>query len=110
MARVLTRAGHQIRQAADGVEGVAAFRDQRPALVITDIFMPEKEGIEIIRELRHEAPNQAILAVSGSGERGDFYLHAATVLGADASLAKPFRAAELLTVVSGLLVRTQEHP
>ena len=103
LGRVLTGAGYQVREATNGVDGIAAFRTQRPALVITDIVMPEKEGIEIIREIRQEAPGAAILAISGSDPHGDLYLHAATSLGADAALAKPFRPHELLAVVADLL-------
>ena len=107
VAEVLGRAGHRVHQAADGEAGVAAFRRLRPDLVVTDIVMPEKEGIEVIRELRGEAPHLPILAMSGSCSRGDFYLHAATALGADAALAKPFRPAELVGIVADLLVGTQ---
>jgi DNA-binding response OmpR family regulator len=108
MVTTLSAAGHTIREAPDGAHGMAAFRTHHPDLVITDIVMPEKEGIEVIREVRKEAPDVAILAVSGSAH-GSFYLHAATVLGADASLAKPFRSEEFLRVVSDLLTRSRRH-
>jgi DNA-binding response OmpR family regulator len=100
MARVLQRAGHTVEEAADGRTGLALFREHHPALVITDIIMPETEGIEIIRELRREDPGVPIIAVSGSNP---IYLGFATRLGAAAGLRKPFSVDELLTTVSALL-------
>jgi len=82
--------------------GIKLFREVRPLLVITDIVMPDMEGIELIRTLRQEAPNLLILAISG-GSNLALYLRSATALGATAALAKPFAAGELLTAVSDLL-------
>ena len=101
IARILTDAGHIVHQANDGREGIQLFHQVHPALVITDIFMPEMEGIELIRELHREAPTIPILAISGSSR--EVYLRAATGLGATATLAKPFGADELLSVVESLL-------
>jgi DNA-binding response OmpR family regulator len=99
--RILREAGHTVHEAGDGSEGIAVFHRVRPALVITDIVMPDMEGIEVIRQLRKEAPTVPILAVSGSGQA--VYLGAATGLGATESLAKPFRRDDLLIVVGRLL-------
>jgi DNA-binding response OmpR family regulator len=105
VARALAAAGHHVRQAPDGVDGVRLFLTHRPALVITDIVMPEKEGLEVIRELRRHSTEIPIIAISGIADRAGFYLRAATLFGADATLAKPFRFAQLLHTVDDLLSR-----
>ena len=75
IVRVLNAAGHTVREAADGRVGIELFRDAVPALVITDIVMPDMEGIELIRELRRLEPSVPILAISGGGPA--LYLRAA---------------------------------
>jgi CheY-like chemotaxis protein len=102
MAEALMGAGYQIRQANEGAEGLALCRERLPALVVTDIVMAVKDGIETIRELRHLAPEIPILAVSGT-EHADLYLNAVSLLGADAALTKPFRFDELVQAVADLL-------
>jgi DNA-binding NtrC family response regulator len=104
LTRILQGAGHSIRTAENGRDGIALFRQQHPALVITDILMPDMEGIETIRAMRAESPSMPIIAISGGGVPS--YLRAATMLGATASLAKPFVAAELLSLVAALLEPT----
>jgi CheY-like chemotaxis protein len=103
IANFLTRAGHAVQEAANGSEGIAKFRVRQAALVVTDIFMPQTEGIETIRELRRENPELPIIAVSGDVQGDGFYLKAATSLGATAALAKPFNKADLLTLVDKCL-------
>jgi CheY-like chemotaxis protein len=102
VTRILKGAGHAVHEAKDGQAGIKLFREVRPLLVITDIVMPDMEGIELIRTLRQEAPNLLILAISG-GSNLALYLRSATALGATAALPKPFAADELLTAVSDLL-------
>ena len=102
MAEALAGAGYQIRQANEGAEGLAMCRERLPALVVTDIVMAVKDGIETIRELRHLAPSLPILAVSGT-EHAGLYLNAVSLLGADAALTKPFRFDELVRAVADLL-------
>jgi DNA-binding response OmpR family regulator len=103
LARILTTAGHTVRQARDGREGLIQFRNRRPDLVITDIVMPDQEGIETIIELRRDAPDVPILAISGGG--GGVYLRLAEGVGATEALAKPFSADDLLAAVAMLLGR-----
>jgi DNA-binding response OmpR family regulator len=106
MIRILAGIGHEAVEAKDGREGLTLFRIHRPALVITDIVMPEQEGFQTIRDLRHEAPDVAILAISGGGrEQTPMFLIDAGRVGADATLRRPFRPAELIAVVSKLLSR-----
>lgn len=109
IAQVLTRAGHQVRQAADGAEGLAMCLERTPHLVITDIVMPRMEGIETILQLSRQKPGLAVLAISGA-EPASIYLRAATALGAAASLSKPFTVEQLLTTVDGLLAADRTIP
>jgi CheY-like chemotaxis protein len=101
MTRILKSAGHYVHEATNGATGLKRFREVKPALVVTDIFMPEKEGIETIRLLRQQAPHLPILAISGSGLKD--YLHFAMQLGATAALPKPFSAEQLLQTVAKLV-------
>ncbi len=99
--RILSSARYSVTEAADGRDGLEYLAAERPAVVITDIFMPNMEGLETIREIRRRSPDTKILAISGS----DFspkYLGTAQLFGADAVLRKPFRAAELLETVNRL--------
>ena len=99
---LLERAGHAVVEAEDGVEGMAQFKAQRPDLVLTDIIMPNREGVETIGEMRRQAPELPIIAMSGGGSRGgDLFLTLAERLGA--TLAKPIRQAELLAAVDRCL-------
>jgi CheY-like chemotaxis protein len=101
---VLEYAGYEVHCAADGRQGLAAFRERRPDLVISDIVMPEKEGIETIMELRILSHSCPIIAISGGGRfgRSDF-LTVAKALGANATLSKPFEAEDLLRMVASYL-------
>ena len=100
LQRLLQSAGYDVHAAADGAEGVAAFRQQRPDVVVTDIVMPEQEGIETIMLLRSIAPSCPIIAISGGGRIGSAdFLQMAERLGATAVLAKPFEPGALLSKV-----------
>jgi CheY-like chemotaxis protein len=103
LSHILERAGHAVVEASDGMEGLTAARARRPDLVVTDILMPNKEGIETIRELRREVPKLPILVISGDPGSA-LYLEMAKLLGAHAALTKPFRASDLLKAVEGLLM------
>lgn len=102
--RALEAAGHRIVEAADGKQALHVFRRERPDLVITDIIMPDCDGIETIVVMKDEDPQVKILAVSGGGRahRMDL-LELAPRAGADAVLEKPFRHAQLLECVAPLL-------
>ncbi len=101
---VLERSGYSVKEAADGREGLEQFRSDCPDLVITDILMPNMEGIETIRTLCSEAPDLPIFAVSGGGIGGvSAYLNAAERLGAVQSFTKPFDRAQFLDAVSAAL-------
>jgi len=101
VARILAGENHEVVEAANGKSGMVQFAASRPDVVVTDLLMPEQEGIETIRELRRIAPSVRIVAMSGGGggDNDMMFLGMAKALGADAVLAKPFRADELLRAV-----------
>lgn len=104
---VLKNAGYDVEVAVDGNHGLR-YRDQHPVdVLITDILMPNKEGIETIAEFRKSYPGTKIIAVSGGGRAGNMdFLRMAQLLGADRTLEKPISADDLLNVVSDLVQRT----
>ena len=102
--RVLTEAGYEVAEAEDGDAALAAFRASPPALVITDIVMPGKAGIEVIATMKREHPEVKVLAISGGGRAHVMdFLAIARKVGADAALEKPFRKSDLLARVAELL-------
>ncbi len=104
LASALERQGHTVRQAGDGVAGLKMYRAQPADLVITDIVMPEKEGLDTIRDLRRDFPKARIIAMSGGlAQDAKLYLHMAERFGALAVLAKPFELSELKAVVDRAL-------
>ena len=103
--RMLERERYRVIDAADGDAGIECFAREAPDLVITDIIMPNREGIETIREIRRMRPNARIIAMSGSVGSGSLYLEAAKRLGADEVLVKPFPHTLLTSTVHRLLDR-----
>jgi len=104
---MLERAGYDVLEAADGRIGMKLFRQAPTDLVITDIVMPEMEGLETIMALKRESPPVKIIAISGGArmQPGD-YLIVAKELGAHRTLTKPFRRHALLEAVKELLAPT----
>lgn len=101
---MLENVGYEVRDAADGKAGMSLFREKPADLVITDIIMPEKEGIETILELRRDFPSAKIIAMSGGGRLGpEQYLESAKNLGAQRILTKPFSKENVLEAVRNLL-------
>ena len=94
---------YEVVAAADGNKGLRLYREDPTDLVVTDIIMPEKEGIETIIDLRREFPEVKIIAMSGGGHgKPDSYLHMAKGLGAQRTLTKPFGKKELLEAIGAL--------
>lgn len=90
--------------AHDGQQGLSQFSKLKPDVVVTDIIMPHREGVETIMAMKAQAPEVKILAISGGGRIGSAdLLNLARQLGADGVLPKPFRAAEVLEAARGLL-------
>ena len=101
---ILEREGYRVLEAPDGNEGLKQFTKTPTDLVITDLIMPGKEGIETIRELRRKFPDVKIIAVSGGGRIGpDAYLKMAKGVGALRTLSKPFDKTVLLEVVKEVI-------
>ncbi|MBI1777298.1 MAG: response regulator [Proteobacteria bacterium] len=105
-AQVLSREGHVIRTSADGQLGLEQFKQARPDVVVTDLIMPNREGIETIRAMRAFDPSVPIIAMSGNtGAKLMNFLKLAKVSGATLTLEKPFRPSELVAAVSKVLGR-----
>ena len=104
LRQMLEHAGHEVTEAADGAIGIEIYERDTPDLIITDIIMPEKEGVETIIALRRADPTLPIIAISGGGrlDATDF-LSMAKKLGARQTLTKPFRRDQLLEAVSECL-------
>ena len=99
LVAVLGNAGYQVFQASNGNAAIADMRKQPVALLITDLVMPEREGIETIRQFILEFPHTPIVAISGMRD----YLPVARALGAAAVLEKPIAYADLLQAVRHLI-------
>ena len=101
LSRVLTRSGHQVTTAGNGAVGLRLWREHGADLVLTDIQMPETDGIEVILQLRTYAPHLPVIAMSGGDRSGDLdLLGDARLLGAVALLKKPFSADALTRAIA----------
>lgn len=105
VCRFLTASGYEVSSAPNGVEGLKLFRKEIPDLVVTDLFMPEKDGLETIMELRRTDQKVRILAMSGGSTKMNMIdmLDIAETFGADAIMAKPFQLETFLQKVKELL-------
>lgn len=100
----LARYQHEVMGASDGNDALRRLGQAAVDIVLTDVVMPGKEGIEFILDLRHLVPRPKIIAMSGGGRVGNAsYLSIARSCGADATLAKPFSPEQLIEVVDRLL-------
>ncbi len=100
----LVRKAYSVRSAANGIEGIQLYRAQPADLVITDMVMPEQDGLSTIMELRRISPHVRIIAMSGGLiQTPKLYLQFAEKLGADRVLLKPFRLEDLLSTVAEVL-------
>lgn len=104
ISEIIEKEGHQVIQAADGERASQLFEQHPTDMVITDLLMPNKEGLELIQELRSLRPEVKIIAYSGGGQiEPDNYLDFAKGMGADRVFSKPIPIKELKTAVSELL-------
>lgn len=108
LRQMLERAGYEVIDACNGNEGIRLYRSNPTDLVITDIIMPEKEGIETIIELKQDFPALKVIAISGGSRRlgATNCLSYAAKLGVSRVLAKPFERAALLEAVGDLTGET----
>lgn len=107
LRRTLRRDGYTVLEAAEGGEGLKVVKSHPVDVVLVDLFMPGKEGLETIGELRRSHPGIKIIAMSGGGEKGHIdVLKAANLMGAWRTLAKPFSREDLIEALNDLLART----
>ncbi len=104
LRQMLEREGYEVLEAPNGKVGIDLCRQEPSDLVITDIIMPDKEGIETILDLRRDFPDVRIIAISGGGRiRPENHLHLAAAAGVLRTLAKPFTRQEILQAVAELV-------
>ena len=104
LAELLADEGYDVTKASDGEQAVALLREQPADLLITDIIMPNQEGVETIRIVASDFPEIKIIAISGGGRLGpDSFLPAAEKFGAHRVFAKPFDPDDLLVTVKELV-------
>jgi DNA-binding response OmpR family regulator len=106
IAKSLTHAGHTISQANNGRKGVAVFRSAPTDLVITDLVMPEQEGMETIKILHRDFPSTPIIAMSGGLDGSPLYLELTRRLGAAITLTKPFTLQQLKQAIDEIFSRS----
>jgi len=110
IAKSLSHAGHETSQANNGRKGVALFRSAPTDLVITDLVMPEQEGMETIKILHRDFPSTPIIAMSGGLDGSPLYLDLTRRLGARVTLTKPFTLQQLKQVIDGILAQPPATP
>lgn len=96
--------GHTVVEAADGGEGMRLFKENKPDLIVTDVMMPGRSGIEVLEKLRQDFPGVKIIVISG-GSKGDMsdMLRMASILGAARVFRKPINQQEMLEAVAEVL-------
>ena len=105
LRKILEKEGYDVIEAPNGEVGTRLYRQHLPDLIITDLIMPEKEGIETIRELRLDYPDAKIIAMSGGGNLDpEQYLQIAEGLGVLKTFSKPFMREEIIEAVNELIV------
>ena len=104
LRQTLELKGYEVVDATNGKEGIRLYRENPADLIITDIIMPEKEGIETIIELKRDFPDVQIIAISGGGRISpEGYLNIARKLGARYTFSKPVEQEKLLSAVRELI-------
>lgn len=103
-AELLKRENFEVIETNDGRNALILYETHKPDLVITDIIMPDKEGIETILDLKRNHPNAKIIAISGGGRTNAMdNLRSARLLGADQTFEKPFDNKEILKSITELI-------
>lgn len=104
----LLRSGFTVLEAGNGKEAIAHFKPSLTDLVVTDLIMPEEDGLKVVIKLRELKPSIKIIAISGGGKVGPgSYLNLAKALGADAIYSKPFSINDLTAKIVQLLDNEQ---
>lgn len=111
LRRILEMKGYEVLSAVDGEEGIALFRYQPCDLVVTDMVMPVKGGLQTILDLRKQAPDLPAIAISGGGTIAkERYLTVAGYLDNVITIAKPFTVEALAEAVEQLLGKQEPDP
>ncbi|MBP8116218.1 MAG: response regulator [Nitrospira sp.] len=100
---VLEAEGYRVIEAADGRQALVTIQRESPDLVILDVYLPLRDGLEIILQLHQQQPSVKVFAISGQPVQGYDILRIATIFGAQATLAKPFSIERLLLGVRELV-------
>jgi DNA-binding response OmpR family regulator len=104
----LIRRRFTVIEAANGKDAITHFNPSVTDLVVTDLIMPEEDGLKVIMKLREIKPSIKIIAISGGGKAGPgSYLNLAKALGADSIYSKPFSVTDMITRIEELLVSEQ---
>jgi YesN/AraC family two-component response regulator len=104
LKKMLERAGYEVDLASNGREAMEIFERNSADLVITDIIMPDKEGLELILEMKKQTPDLKIIAMSGGGRISpESYLECAMHFGAEKVFQKPFKQKDLVRAVKQLM-------
>lgn len=108
LGKLLRKAGHEVVEANDGKQALAIMQANRPNLLITDVIMPEQDGLGILREVRGFKGDMPVIVMSGGGRLvGTDFLALAKSMGASGILAKPFEDEALLALVEKLIPPTK---
>jgi two-component system, cell cycle response regulator CpdR len=106
----LLRSGFTVMEAENGKDAIAHFKPLVTDLVVTDLIMPEEDGLKVVIKLRELKPSIRIIAISGGGKVGPgSYLNLAKALGADAIYSKPFSIKDLISKIENLLDSEQHN-
>ncbi|MBF0621212.1 MAG: response regulator [Magnetococcales bacterium] len=105
ISRILTDHGYEVQTANDGDKGLQVYRNHPADVILTDMIMPEMDGVALIRALKHDDPKPRIIAMSGGGRHlhARFNLEIAETLGVHACLTKPFSKDELLFTLQDII-------
>jgi CheY-like chemotaxis protein len=106
---VLEGAGYAVSEASDGAAGLALFQAARPDLVLCDVYMPGRDGLATVPELKKLGPDVPVIVMSGGSLTFGDYLKVARQLGASDALDKPFRQDQLLQAIARLLPSREEQ-
>lgn len=104
LRKLLEFEGYEVTEASDGNEAIQCYNEKQPDLIITDLIMPEKEGLETMAELFKKNPELKVIAMSGGGRsKPGGYLHTAKLLGAIETFEKPIRKNDLLDAIKRMI-------
>ena len=104
LRKVLVQAEYRVTVASDGLIALRLMENESFDLVMTDILMPNHDGVELVKHIKKNTPDMKIIAMSGGGSLGsETYLTTVKLLGADATLTKPFEMRELFSCMKDLL-------